>query len=486
MKRWFTKSKIVCTIGPATNNRQALKQMIEAGMDIARLNFSHGTHDDHQETFNMIRELSDKIAILCDIQGPKIRVGMMRDDKRYMLQRGQEYIITSRDLLGDDKIISTSYKPLPSEVQPGDFLYVNDGIIALKVKEVRNGTDIVCEVVSGGEISSRKGINVPKEISARVPTEKDVKDLKFIAELNADFVAVSFVSNEQDIHRVREILKNAGDEIPLIAKIERPAAVENIDSIIKTSNGIMVARGDLGVELNPWKVPSIQKEIIRKCNRAGKPVICATQVLDSMTHNPIPTRAEASDCFNAIYEGADAVMLSGETSIGDYPIESIKMMEKIIREAERAIPYRNPSRYDSHSKDLKNLEILGHLIATALVQFEERGDDLNSISILVVTNDFSTSANVSKYRPPVPILVVTSDQRLYRQLYLQWGVEAIHIPFFADALTTNLMAVEEGYKAGYIRKGDKIILVSESVISKEITNVLGFYEVDEVLDFGKK
>ncbi|MHA1143319.1 MAG: pyruvate kinase [Candidatus Helarchaeota archaeon] len=484
-KTRFTKSKIVCTIGPATNQSDMLRKMIEAGMDVARLNFSHGTHDDHRKVFDLIRETSDKIAILCDIQGPKIRVGMMNENKRFMLKRGQEYTITNRDILGDDKIISTSYKSLPKEVNSGDFLYVNDGIIALKVKSIENEEDIVCEVVAGGEISSRKGINIPKEISAKVPTKKDVEDLKFIASLEADYVAVSFVSNTSDIHRVKEILEREGANIPIISKIERPNAVKNIESIIKESQAIMVARGDLGVELNPWKVPAIQKEIIKKCNRAGKPVICATQVLDSMTQNPIPTRAEASDCFNAIYEGADAVMLSGETSVGDYPLETIEMMERIIKEAETAMPHRDPSYYDSHSRELRNLEILGHLIATSIFQLEERGEDLNKLCILVITNEYATSANVSKYRPPVPILVVTSNQKLYRQLFLQWGVEAIHLPFFADALTTNLMAVEEGYKAGYLSQGDNIIMISESVISKEVTNNLGFYSVDDILSFGK-
>lgn len=484
-ERIFTKSKIVCTLGPACNNETTLKQMIEAGMDVARLNFSHGTHDDHSKIFNMVRGISERIAILCDIQGPKIRVGKMAEDKRYFLERGQKYTITSRDILGNGEIVGTEYKRLPKEVEKGDRLYINDGIIAMTVDEVKDGTDVICEVLAGGEISSRKGMNIPKDISAKVPTKKDIEDLEFIATLGADYVAVSFVSESSDVKRVQDLLKKEGADIPLISKIERPRAVKNFNAILEVSQGIMVARGDLGVEMNPWMVPAIQKEIILKANRAGKPVICATQVLDSMTHTPIPTRAEASDCFNAIYEGADAVMLSGETSVGDYPVDTIRMMENIITEAENAMPRRDPNYYDSHSKELKNLEVLGHLISTAVQEFKERGDDLSRLCIVVVTNDFATSANVSKYRPAVPILVVTADESLYRQLFLQWGVEAIRVPFFADALTTNLIAVEEGAKHGYLHKGDKIIMISESILSTEVTNVLGFYSVDEILKFGQ-
>jgi len=494
LKRKITRSKIVSTIGPSSWDEKTLKRLIKEGIDVIRLNFSHGTHEQHKKTLDLIRSIDNNIAVLGDIQGPKIRTGEMEEKHPVVnLIAGQKFTITNRDVLGNAEITSTSFKPLPSEVSEGDMLYINDGIIALKVLEVKSvgddkeKTDIECEVFAGGNLSSRKGINIPTEISQRVPTEKDVRDLKFMAANDLDFIAASFVSDPKDVINVRKIIEDEGKSIPIISKIERPRAVKVFDKILEVSDGIMVARGDLGVELAPELVPSIQKNLILKSNRAGKPVICATQMLESMTNIPIPTRAEASDVYNAIYDGADAVMLSGESATGKYPVRAVQMMEKIIRISEEDLPIRDPDYYDS--VEMTNEEIIGHTIHTIVKEFEERIEQNPRNTeyldaILVITKTGKAARMVSKYRPKLQIIAATFDKEVLRPLNLLWGVEPILLPMTPDALTTTYIGVEQAYESGYLSKDGYVIVVSGSVLAPGSVNSIGLYKVKKVLAFG--
>ncbi len=479
-KKRVTRSKIVCTIGPASNSEQMIRELINAGMDVARLNLSHGTHESHTETFNRIRNVSEKIAILFDIQGPKIRIGDIKDKKTYFLKLGDQFTLTSRDIEGNNEIVSVSYKKLPAEVDPGDLLYINDGLVGLKVLEVTNGTDIKCEVITGGEISSHKGINAPNvKITAKVPTEKDIADLKLAARLKPDYIAASFVSSANDVENVKKVILEEGISVPIISKIERPIAVKDFDSILEASDGIMVARGDLGVEVQSENVPGLQKNMIRKCNRVGKPVICATQMLDSMQWNPIPTRAEASDVFNAIFDGADAVMLSGETAVGDYPLESIKMMEKIIINAENSMPPLDLYQYDSKSPS--NSEILAHagLVILRLIE-HHRKSKLDAI--VVITRSGHTAKMISKFRPNTPIFAVTFDKAIYRKLFLLWGVEAFIIKQLSDLDSINKSAVETVYNQGYVSMDDTILISSGSDLVPHMqTTSISLFSVKDII-----
>ena len=324
--------KVISTIGPASDSKEVLKKLIDAGVDIFRLNFSHGSHDEKEALFKRIREISDTVGILADIQGPKIRVGKFKDDQAFTLNVGQEIRVYEKEIEGggDNESFSIPLAGFLKGVRKGDYFYVNDGIIKIKVKS-KERDHLVGEVIAGGIISNNKGVNIPNsELKTKVPTEKDIKDLEFIARINPDFVAISFVSGGDDVLTVKKMLENYGNsEIKLISKIERPIALENFDDILEVSDGIMIARGDLGVEISPDQVPIRQKELITKCNKEGKPVIVATQMLESMINTPVPTRAEANDIYNAVIDGTDAVMLSAETAVGKYPVNAVEFMNKI-------------------------------------------------------------------------------------------------------------------------------------------------------------
>ena len=351
--------KIVSTLGPASSSKEMLRKLIDAGVDIFRLNFSHGSHDEKQELINRIREVSEYTGILADIQGPKIRVGKFKEDKTYNLGIGQEVKVFEKDIEGNQDQFSIPLEGFLKSMNVGDFFFVNDGII--KIQVIRKEADhVVGEVLAGGMISNRKGVNIPAgELSQKVPTEKDVIDLKFIAEIDPEYVAISFVSSGDDVLHVKRILENYGNsKIKLISKIERPIALTNFDQILEQSDGIMVARGDLGVEIDPDKVPLWQKEMIYKSNREGKPIIVATQMLESMISNSIPTRAEASDVYNAVMDGTDAVMLSAETAVGKYPINSVQYMNQISKTATENMHKRTPDEYDSER--LTHTQTLGH------------------------------------------------------------------------------------------------------------------------------
>ena len=326
-------SKIVCTIGPATRNPRMIRKLIEAGMDVARLNFSHGSHEEHGENIAMLRDagvaIKKPLAILIDLQGPKIRTGAMATGEKVLLRAGQKFTITTAKVLGDSTRVSTIFKPLPQEVKSGDRILLADGLIELLVDRVR-GQEVICQVANGGLLGQHKGINLPG-VKLRVPalTEKDRMDLRFALKHGADYIAVSFVRRAEDVMLAKSLIKRAGKDTPVIAKLEKPEAIENLEAILTVADGVMVARGDLGVEMNPERVPVVQKTIIARAREFRRPVITATQMLESMTENPRPTRAEASDVANAIFDGSDAVMLSAETATGKYPVDAVSMMARI-------------------------------------------------------------------------------------------------------------------------------------------------------------
>ena len=353
------KTKIVCTMGPNTDNREIMKELALNGMDVARFNFSHGDHAEHRHRLEILEsvreELGIPIASLLDTKGPEIRTGKLKDGKKVTLKEGDLYTLTTEEIVGDETRGYINYAGLAEDVKPGDRILIDDGLIELHVREV-NGTDIVCRIENGGELGEKKGVNVPG-VRVKLPalTDKDKEDIRFGVDAGFDFVAASFVRNADAIREIREILDEKGSAMQIIAKIENEEGIENIDSIIEASDGIMVARGDMGVEIPAEKVPHIQKMIIRKCNLACKVVITATQMLDSMIRNPRPTRAEVSDVANAVYEGTDAVMLSGETAMGSYPIEAVRMMSQIAEESEKYLDYMFYQRRKVSAENLRNI-----------------------------------------------------------------------------------------------------------------------------------
>src|SRR5271167_2960170 len=360
-------SKIVCTIGPATRTPRMIRKLLQAGMDVARLNFSHGSHESHAETIAMLRaaaaEFHRPLAILGDLQGPKIRTGSLAGGGTVMLRTGQTFTITTARILGDSTRVSTTFTQLPREVKKADRILLSDGLIELRVEKVQR-REVICRVVNGGTLGENKGINLPG-VKLKVPalTSKDREDLRFALKHGVDYIAVSFVRRPEDVTLAKSLIRRAGKDTPVIAKLEKPEAIENLEAILQVSDAVMVARGDLGVEMNPERVPVVQKNIIARARECRRPVITATQMLESMTENPRPTRAEASDVANAIFDGSDAVMLSAETASGAYPIEAVAMMARIIEEAEGSIrEFPQPS---SVQEKLKVAESVAELVCHA-------------------------------------------------------------------------------------------------------------------------
>ncbi|MGA1794104.1 MAG: pyruvate kinase [Thermoplasmatota archaeon] len=475
------KTKIVCTIGPVTESGEMLERLVESGMDVARLNFSHGGHDRHRRVFSQVREIADSkdrdIAVLCDIQGPKIRTGDMKEP--FVLNTGDIVRITPDEVLGTPERFTIRYPQLIGDLKIGDEVFLNDGIVKLRVMD-KDEKDLVCTVRSGGLISNAKGCNIPgADLTVRVPTDKDREDLVLIAELDPEFVAVSFVAGPRDVVDVREYLRGAGNgNVKVIAKIERPLALRNLDGIIEVSDGLMVARGDLGVEIPPHEVPIWQKEMCRKCNRAGIPVIVATQMLESMTEHSRPTRAEASDVFNSVLDGADAVMLSNETSVGKHPVEALEFMKDIVMTAEEQIPNRDPDYYDS---DLKcKVETVGHACFTMVKEFNDRG---YPGKVLAITDTGQSARMVSKYRPNRAIVAITPSRRTAREMNLVWGVTPIHSQRIDNSsLETRIMSsIRDVQERGLISPGDQVVVVSSSLVIDDEGLVVGIYDVESVL-----
>ena len=418
------RTKIVCTIGTATNSEERLEQLMKAGMNVARLNFSHGTQREHGLVIERVRAISARlgcaVAILQDLQGPKIRTGALQDGKPITLVDGTQVTITTRDVVGNAQIIPTTYKPLPQDVKVDDRILLDDGLLELRVLGTSE-TEVQCVVVHGGELGEHKGINLPGiAVSSPALTEKDRDDLQFGIAHGVDYVALSFVRRPEDVREAKQLIRQYATEaygeegswdIPLIAKIEKPEAVEHLDEILQVTDGVMVARGDLGVEMAPEKVPLIQKRVIARCNELGLPVITATQMLESMVTHPRPTRAEVNDVSNAILDGTDAVMLSAETSVGAFPIEAVQMMTRIALEIEA-------NNYTVSQPNHKHPS-LAHAVSHATRALAE---DTNVQDIVVFTRSGNTARLISKDRPRVPILAYTPSEHVYYQLALWWGV----------------------------------------------------------------
>lgn len=474
------RTKIVCTIGPSSESEEVLEQLINEGMSVARLNFSHGSIPEHKIKVDRIKKVREKlkrpVAIMFDTKGPEIRLGNLKDDMEPYLHVDDEYVLTTKDLIGDEKIASITYKELPKDIKKGDSILIDDGLIELKVESV-TGDEIHTRVVNGGFIKSKKGVNVPN-VKLRLPslTEKDIADLKFGVKEDIDFVAASFVRTKEDVLNIRSVLESEGMyNIQIISKIENKEGLENIDSIIEVSDGIMVARGDLGVEIPTEEVPIIQKEIIKKCNLKGKPVITATQMLDSMIRNPRPTRAEANDVANAVIDGSDAIMLSGETASGAYPVEAVKTMAKIARAMEESIDYDELLR----EKILMNDRNITNSIGKSTCQIAA---DINADAIITATTSGGTSRAIAKFRPKNQIIAVTTDEKVRRQLSLTWGVEALLSEkiFSTDEVIAN--AVEISKAQGYVKSSDTVVLTAGVPVGLAgSTNLIKVQTVGELL-----
>jgi pyruvate kinase len=450
------RTKIVCTIGPASEPTQVLESLILAGMNLARLNFSHGSHQDQARRIRTIREVSAKlnipVAILQDLPGPKIRTGRLRS-KSVTLRDGSDFILTTRRVDGDENAVSVSLPGLPESVNPGDVIFLDDGAIRLVVRE-KSATDVTCRVVVGGILEPEKGINAPG-VNLRVPPpmETDLDDLLFGIDQSVDFIALSFVRAASDVLDVKSFLKEKGADIPLIAKIEKWEAWQDIDRIIAAADAIMVARGDLGVEIPLEKVPLVQKDLIRKCNRAGKPVITATQMLESMVDSPVPTRAEVTDIANSIFDGTDAIMLSEETAVGLYPVEAVKVMTRVALETESSLPYDKIVR--EKGSDLE--PVTDDAIAYAACNTARQ---LGAAAIVAFTMSGSTARRVAKYRPGIPILAATPIPRQLRRLLLSWGVYPYEVPEPATVHDLFAEGIRLCLEAGIARKGDLIVITA--------------------------
>ena len=475
------RTKIICTIGPGCEKVETLKKMMQAGMDVARLNFSHGTYAEHEKRIKLVRqaasEVGHNVALLLDTKGPEIRIGKFKEEP-VTLTEGNKVILTTEELLGDSERIHVNYSGLPGDVKPGDTILIADGLIELKVLSISD-KEIECKILNGGKLTGQKGVNVPGvKVNLSALTERDISDIKFGIEQNMDFIAASFVRKSADVLAIREVLEGAGADLDIIAKIENREGVDNVSEIIKVADGIMVARGDLGVEIPAEEVPLLQKRIIEKCNRLGKPVITATQMLESMIQNPRPTRAEASDVANAIFDGTDAIMLSGETAVGKYPVEAVKMMAKIAECSEKALNYEEILS----KKRLVQTRTVTDSISYATCAMAH---DLEASAIITATQTGYTSIMVSKYRPKAPVIAVTPRESIKRKMALIWGVKSV---MTVETKTTDEMisaAVNFTLAAGLIKSGDLVVITAGVPVGIHgTTNLIRVHTVGDILGRG--
>ncbi|MFQ5798641.1 MAG: pyruvate kinase [Bacteroidota bacterium] len=475
----YGRTKIVCTLGPASTDLEVLGEMIKAGMDIIRLNFSHGTHADHQGLFAAIRQVARKmgkhITILQDLQGPRIRVGELAKPV-IELKKDEPLTITMEEILGDEKRISTTYTDLAKDIKQGNRILLDDGRIELKILAVK-GSEVFCRVVTGGSLKAHKGINLPgASISAPALTDKDKADLELGLASDVDYVALSFVGKADDIRLLRDfIIDNGpkGKKVHIIAKIEKGEAVADIDAILAEADGVMVARGDLGVELPAEEVPMLQKMIIRKCQGSGKPVIIATQMLESMIESPRPTRAEASDVANAVLEGADAVMLSGETSVGKHPVEAVQIMDRIIRKAETQI--NEGMQIDKESFNAPLGDVFDAVGRAACVLAHQ----VSAAAIVPLTHSGRSAQIIARYRPKARIVAVTGREKIVRRLNLYWGICSIIVEQMSDFETSLKVVLEKLLQAGYVQKGDYIVVTAGiPLMQKGTTNMVKVQKVE--------
>jgi pyruvate kinase len=468
------KTKIICTIGPASESPQVLEALIQAGMNVARLNFSHGTHEEHLRKIKTIRQIADRlrqpVAILQDLAGPKIRVGTVRDGG-VELRRGEDFFLTNQEMMGDEKGAFVNYPPLPDEVKPGDTILLSDGTLELRVLK-SDGRRIQCRVMVGGVLTSHKGVNFPtRSILASAFTEKDQQDLLFGIQQGVDLIGLSYVKEAADVRGLKRFLEKESTDIPVIAKIERKEALEHIDEIVQTSDGIMVARGDLGVETPLEKIPNVQKMLIRKANDSGKPVITATQMLRSMVDHTQPTRAEVTDVVNAIYDGTDAVMLSEETASGQFPVEAFRMMAKIARSAEEEFPH---SLFLGRETD-ERMNVQRAITYAASLLAEQVGAKV----IVSPTESGSTARWVSKLRPRQPILALSRHMSTVRELNLCWGVTPALVPDWKDTDEMLERSKKIPQELEMASTGEKIIIIAGVPISVPGTTNLIKVEIIE-------
>lgn len=452
------KTKIICTMGPNADNRETLKALVENGMDIARFNFSHGDHEEQKARFDLLKSVRDEmkkpIAILLDTKGPEIRTGLLENGGKVVLKEGEEFILTSKEIKGNEKMVYQMYSQLAKDVKPGNTILIDDGLIGLEVKEIRGG-DIVCTVRNGGELGQRKGINVPN-VRVNLPgiTKKDRDDIIFGIEQGIDFIAASFVRDAEAVKEIRAILKEHNAEhVDIIAKIENSEGIENIDKIVSAADGIMVARGDMGVEIPAYEVPHVQKMIVEKCNQKYKPVIIATQMLDSMIRNPRPTRAEVTDVANAIREGADAIMLSGETAMGKYPVEALKMMAQIAESTEQYLDYDMMPEY----RTLRGDANVSNAVGVAAVR---TATNLEADCIVTPTMSGQTARLMANFRPKQPIYAVTPNAWAQRKMQIYWGVTPLR--GYEEDTTEHIIshAMYVVKREGYVKEGDMVVFTA--------------------------
>ncbi len=456
------KTKIVCTMGPNSDDREVLRQMALNGMDVARFNFSHGDHEEHRKRLALLEsvreELDLPIAALLDTKGPEIRTGTLKGGRKVMLKEGGTYVLTTEEITGDENRGFINYDGLVEDVQAGSRILIDDGLIELEVREIR-GCEIVCRIINGGELGERKGVNVPN-VKVRLPalTEKDLEDIQFGIEAGFDFVAASFVRNAEAVREIRRLLDENGSRMQIISKIENAEGIEHIDEIIEASDGIMVARGDMGVEIPAEKVPHIQKILIRKCNEACKVVITATQMLDSMIRNPRPTRAEVADVANAVYDGTDAVMLSGETAMGNYPVEAVRMMSQIVEDSEQYLDYLSYQRRrvrGEHAGNISNA-VCYSSVATA--------QELGAKAIVAPTISGFTARMLSKWRPKTPVVGLSPSMASVRQMQLYWGVKPFHAKR-AESTDVLIYSSMELLKSRGIIKEQDLVVATAGVVT---------------------
>lgn len=476
------KTKIVATIGPASESEEMLKKLINQGVNVCRLNFSHGDHEEHQKRIDNIKkvrsELGIPVAIMLDTKGPEIRLGDFKDGTVDIIQ-GQEFTLTTRDILGDETIISVSYKEMPRDISIGGIILIDDGLVEFRVLE-KTETDIKMEALNAGVLKNHKGVNVPNvNINLPALTDRDISDIVFGVKNEVDFIAASFVRKATDVNEIRRVLEdNGGVNIDIISKIENQQGLDNIEEIIQVSDGIMVARGDLGVEVPTEEIPLIQKDLIRKCNIAGKPVITATQMLDSMIRNPRPTRAEVTDVANAIIDGSSAVMLSGETAAGKYPLEAVRTMYNIAINTENSLDYKEMLKLKSVGNELSTT----NAISKATVN---TASDLGAKAIITATSSGYTSKAISKFRPKAPIIAATTKEHVMRKMALEWGVYPVLAPISSSTDEVIELSIKATMEAGFVEEGDLVVITAGIPVGLAgTTNMIKVHTIGKVITAG--
>ena len=474
------KTKMVCTIGPASDSKEVLRELFKKGLNVCRLNFSHGDHAGHQKTIDNIKEVREEldlpIGIMLDTKGPEVRLGDFKDGP-ITLEYGDEFTLTTRDILGDEKIVSQSYKDLPKDVEKGSIILIDDGLVELEVVEILNDSDIKCRALNHGELSNHKGVNIPN-VKLNLPsiTGKDRDDILFGIKNDIEFIAPSFIRKAEDVLKIRKILEdNGAEDIEIISKIENQEGIDNIDEILDVSDGVMVARGDMGVEIRTEEIPIVQKTLIRKANERGKSVITATQMLDSMIRNPRPTRAEVTDVANAILDGTGAIMLSGESAAGKYPIKAVETMQNIAIATENSDNYKELFDIKVDKDHVSTTNAIGRATCTTAAE-------LHASAIITATSSGHTSKAISKFRPKTPIIAATTKKSVMRRLSLTWGVYPVLSPYTDSTDDVIDYSIHSALEKGYVREGDLVVVTAGVPVGLAgSTNLLKVHTISEIL-----